>query len=719
MIRLDESVFNSESNITSLDTSITETFFEDQLQNELEFNEESRVAFREFYEALNEKADLKEVNTKFKRTMRTAMNAYLNKSSNAVTRFCMAFEKKINQDNEVIKPKLKKLDSYLYEKMDFEILYKSEDIRYEYSYLFEDYIPNPKYMDTFIYPNIDLKMIEAGRGLSDYDKLVMVEDEYNKLIDYIKSGNCYSKARGFIIQKSSEEISAEEFGKRLFDVFRSGGEELLSQVTVKDVKQARIRFTDYKKALDHVKDDFVIPSPKNYKKILEQIDALDMIYARKYFGNAEKSFEKWYSMYIALKYQQLLTLVAIHQKTLNAKMEAIMHSYIQDRNTILTVMGASTAEVSESFDVDSYAMFLLEEQFNTRDIYIEMCKATGISLTESQMSLQEVSFNNLKNFLSNIAEKISTAINNFVERITELSDRNAEFLQKNSKIILTGDTINADTKFNGYRSYDGLTAKITNMTFKLATAAEVETQAMAGKWQTPEDYIKTDLNIQGFTYKEGGDPLKTQIVNFLKGEAKTVPDEFLTKEVRSNMYGYCVNDFKALKKLVEADKESLKKFALSMDQYLATKKSGETTTAATTTTTQTATVAGGTATGNVNAAYSYEDTMAEYFHEDDGVKVEKENPGASGVKKSFNGDDEAKKEDDNSTKVIKASKSFIKVNSQKISAKMKVSVDAYKQSMKLLKWYVGEYNKVNGEKKKEQKAAKEGTNNKSISDSIK
>lgn len=123
-----------------------------------------------------------------------------------------------------------------------------------------------------------------------------------------------------------------------------------------------------------------------------------------------------------------------------------------------------------------------------------------------------------------------------------------------------------------------------------------------------------------------------------------------------------------------------------------------------------------------NASFSYEDTMTYYFNE---VEIKQDgSPNANGVPKNqaaANADNQkaeanAKKEQD--AKISKAVKSYIKANSQMLSAKMNIAVEAYRQSTKILKWYVTQYNNQTGENKNENKGKNTGNNNETISGAI-
>jgi hypothetical protein len=411
-----------------------------------------------------------------------------------------------------------------------------------------------------------------------------------------------------------------------------------------------------------------------------------------------------------------MRLTAIHHHCINAKLDALVKSYIQDRNTLIKAIGIDKAEeefVTESFDIYDYTGFLIEERYNALDLYIEAMKITGTNLTEAQIeSLQEGVMDNLKNFLSNMAGKISEVINKFGDRVNELLGDGKKFIEDNQKKLLSGQVFDNATIENYYPCPD-LIQRLGNLNFKLANAAEVEQNALEDRWQTDDDYIKSAITISGFTYDKNEGSLKEQLVNTLRGQKQQLNSKEINKQFMTEAVKYCTTDFPAIKKTLDNDKEVLKTFAKSMDTYIANKKnnSNATTTA---TTSQTQTIATGTGQAQPQESFTYQDTLDMYFHEVD-IKSN-DNPGDSKVKQSLDG---AKKKGDDLKKIATAFKSYIKVNAQLVSAKMKLAVEHRKQYMKIMKWYVKEYNAQNKEQKETNNTEQNTTNNKSISDSIK
>lgn len=706
----------SQFQIKEFDENIlSESAFERSLSLHLEFDESVRVATLEFYNTLQEaKVSYQEATSRFKAVIRQSMRAYLDKSRLEVDYFARAFEKRIENDKEIINPHLSSLKKNLQSKPSVEVLFNSDEVRYNYTFIMEDKIPNVNYMDTFIEKNIDLQAISAYKGLSDYQKLEMIEKDYNTLVEYIKSGECYSNARGNILCKKSS-ISAEDFDIELFKIYRDGGKEIYTPITVNDILKTIDRFDKYSKAIKNIQDDYDIYSSRRMKVVMDQLNRLDMINAKEYFGNSKNSFDKWYSMYIALKNEQLMRLTAIHHHYISAKLDALIKSYLQDRNILIKAIGITKAEdefVAESFEIYDYSGYLIEEKFNALSTFIEAMNITRINLDESQIEmLQEGVMDNLKNFLSNMATRISEVINKFSDRANELFDGSKKFIETNQKKLLSGQVFDNAT-IDNYYPYDDLTQRLGNLNFKLANVAEVEQNALEDKWQTDADYIKSSVSIAGFVYKENEGSLKEQLVTFFRGQKQQINSKAINKEFLTEGIKYCTTDFPAIKKTLDNDKEVLKTFAKSMDTYIAGKMNNSNATV-TATTTQAQTVATGTAqTQQANAAFSYQDTLDMYFHE---VDIKDNNPGNSGVKQSVEG---AKKKGDDLKKIATAFKSYIKVNSQLVSTKMKLAVELRKQYMKLMQWYIKEYNSQNKEEKETKNNTQKNTNNKSISDAI-
>ena len=721
MINLDDSIFEesqSQFEIKSFDERIlSESIFDRSLSLQLEFEEEVRQATVNFYRALQEKADLRSTVTVFKSTIQHTMRMYIEKSRREVNEFSKAFEKKIEDDKAIINPHLSRLRTYISDTPLPHVLYESEDTMYEYTYIMEDKVPNVKYMDTFIEKNIDLEAIDGYKGYTEYKKLEMIEHDYNELVDYIKSGQCYSYARGFILNKKETPISAEKYSNELFKIYRNGGDVLPPHVTAGHVKKAIERFDKYTKAIANIRDDFDPFTTNRMKVVMDQLDKLDMIHAKKYFSNNDDSFEKWYSMYIALKNEQLLRLISIHHHCMNAKLDALIRSYIQDRNILVKAIGINNAQdefIAENFDPYDYAGFLIEEQFNAIDMFIEATKITGLNESVTLEVLDEAVLDNLKNFLIGIGEKISETIGKFLDRVSELFSNSGKFLGANENKIKS-DFIVKDVTLSNYYSYDNLITKLGTLTFKPTTAAELETQAENDRWQTAEDYRKTALNIPGFVYKEDGDSFKDQLSNFLRGQKQDIKSETINKEIRTSMFNFILKEFPTIKEAINKDKATVKSFGREMDTYIATKKNNSNATV-TSTVTQASSITTGETTQSTNSAFTYQDTIDTYFNEVE-IKQNKD-PGDSGVQKSFN-KDEPNKKDDIIKKMSAASKSYVKVNTDKLTIKMNILVEAQKQDMKILKWYVNQYNKNQKENKKNEKENNKNNENKSIAGSIK
>ena len=715
MISLNDEIFEqSESPLVDIDENcLYDSIFDEYLALESEFNNSNREAFNEL--STYDKGNIKSAISKFNHKIRSTMRNYLEKTAFITDHYSRAFLKRYEQDSVTIKPTIKGLSKELSEKPKAEVLFVSENVRYRYSNIFRDYIPNPDYMETFVLKKIDLDKIENIKGLTNTDKLKYMEKEYTELVDYIKTGRCYYIARGKVLH-TKEEVSAEDFPNKIFKAFRSGGVELSSKVTVGDVQDAILRFGKYPAAIEEIKNDFYTVKPKQYKAILRQIDELDMIGSKLWFGDDTKSFEEFYTMYIALKYQQLLKLIAIHHQVMSAKLDALTKSYIQDRNEILAAIGISKAETDmfspiEDVGINEYAMFLIESQFNAMNNFIEMNNAVGI-INIDEEALQEAAFDNLKNFLVNLFGRISETLGKFFDVAGKKVTDNGEFLKNNGGTILSDKNAKGAT-ITGLYTYKDITNRLmTEMKFTPITPVEIEEKARANQWQTVDDYAKNGLKINGFVYKDG-QPLKEQFINYLRGAKVEMASEHLNKDLRTTMYKYCRAEIIQIRQSIEAEKSTIKQFGTTMDQYLATKKNNS---KATVTTTSTQTVQTGEttakATGEVNTAFTYQDTMDTYFNEVE-IKQDK-NPGDSGVKQSLDGN----KAEDINKKIINASKSYIKANTTKLSVQLKMSMEVYNAYMRVLKWYVRQMNteKANINKGKNQTTQ---NNNKSIGGAIK
>ena len=369
--------------------------------------------------------------------------------------------------------------------------------------------------------------------------------------------------------------------------------------------------------------------------------------------------------------------------------------------------------LNENDYIESYGYFLIDEAFNAREMFLEMTEIMCLTkpLDEASIiALNEAALDNLKNFVITIGKRIAEAIGRFISRIEQITGVDRKWLNENQANITKAGVI-TDATFNNFYRYTNVDT-IANT--KIADECnQTILEANKDKWADEEGYISTNptLGIPGFTYNAtSGNSLQDQLQSFLRGQREdNVKSDVLTQEVRSRYLAYCLEVFPAAKTTINNDKQTLKNTADNLESYIATKRSQqnvptqptETTTTQTTQTTQ-QTVASGTAastsptvnatgaTGAANASFEFE-TSETFFNEvdvkDQNTKGQNTNT-TTKVNQQVTGDGAEAKQKDEIAAISKAVRTYYRVNSKKLSAKMNVCTEAYRSRIKLLKWFV-------------------------------
>ena len=704
---------------TDLDSILSYT-----LESQSDFDDKYTEDSIEFYKSLNEAVKADTI-SKFEKLAAETYKNYSIAYQAKARRFTKALAIRIKEDYDAIEPYKDDLKKFIdTNKTSIEL----PNTRYEYTNIFDDKIPSMDAYETLKDIKIKVEDIIKFEG-SNNDKLKLLKDEYQELTDYIKSGKCFSEARGKLLG-SNKSISIEKFTTEIFNVFRAGGNVLSEQVSPKEIKEAYNRFYKYPELLNNLANNRR-DIQKGYNLFLKDIRDLDIVKLKSYFGKGSQEFEKFYALYIKLRLDQIIKISLLQDQVYAAKLQAIVDSYLQDKAIMIAACGRlqQTDEDNNKLYidiiVDEYAELIINENYNAIRMHLAMLEALGeedITINESTIiSLDEAAFGNLKNFLIGICKKISDVIERFTFRLQELTKANQRFFEGNKDKILSNVTIKETATFTNYYSYNNLMKNLAAITFKGVSSAEIEAKAEANQWQTPEDYFKTDgkPSLEGFVYNTTGGSIKEQVEDALRGKAREISSNQVNAQVRGNLYNYCTNDFSQIKSLTDADLAALKQFGQAMDTYLATSANNN---GDQVEFNSEVNVRSSSEVQAQNASFSYEDTMTYYFNE---VEIKQDgSPNANGVPKNqaaANADNQkaeanAKKEQD--AKISKAVKSYIKANSQMLSAKMNIAVEAYRQSTKILKWYVTQYNNQTGENKNENKGKNTGNNNETISGAI-
>ena len=697
------------------------SLFSNLLDSQLSFEEEYNAQLQESYSSISEAKKYDIIRTKFTQAMNIVIENYIKQQNIQIYRYINSFRKRIKEDKENIYPYLNKLKKY-----DSNEFINLGNSRYKYTHIFEDAVPDEKSLEVFISARVEVdEALSKYKTVTNLERLETLKTEYEKLVDYIKSGECYSKARAELLGINGE-VSAENFSEEIFKCFRAGGDLLSEQVTPKEVREAAERFSKYEELLKDItigKDSIWEP----YRWIKKNLFRADLEFTHDWFGESKEEFDKFYNLYINLKTTQLLRLSQLHTQVICSRFEAIAKSYIQDREILIkacSIVSSNSNDINDTNNLEEYALFLIEEQYNAIETYLAMTRAMGndnLVINESEMiALDEAAFGNLKNYLINVCERLSDVFNKFLNKIQDLTKLDEKFLNDNLNKLTSDVMIKDEATLTNYYSFSDIMAKVGMVKFSSITADEIEARAANGQWQTPEDYATQTATkeIAGFNYEAGGAPFKEQLENFLRGNKQDISSNALNPRMRANLVGFCKNDFPEIRKNIEFNQNALKTFGQEMDKYLATSANNNN---AQTTTTVQKTMTAQTGTAQQQEAFSYEDTMTTYFNE---VEIKDNTPNTvpnNQAQANANmAKQDAQEQKDQNKAVANATKSFIKVNIQKCSALMNTVMGAYRQSMKILRWYLKEYNKQtqNQEAGNRNNPTNNNQNNRTISGAI-
>lgn len=373
--------------------------------------------------------------------------------------------------------------------------------------------------------------------------------------------------------------------------------------------------------------------------------------------------------------------------------------------------------LNENEYIDSYEYFLVDEAFNARQMYLEMIETLDINvMTEAEIiALSEAALDNLKNFVITIGKRIAEAISRFINRIEQFVGVDRKWLNDNQGAILKEGVVSGAT-FDNLYNYTNIDQVVNSNICDSCNTTELETNKEA--WADEDGYLSSrESSIAGFTYNpNSGDSFQDQLQRFFRGEKQNnVPSDRLDREARVKYFQFCLQTFPAAKTTINAEKDTLKQAANDLETYIASKRSQQNNTpqptdvtgTETTTTTQQTVASGTAASGSptmnatatpANASFEFE-SQDTFFNEVDINGKPKEQNTSGNQTTTTKVDtkvDPAKKNKEEIAQISKAVRTYYKVNSKKLSAKMNVCIEAYKSRLKLLKWFVSASKKDNG-----------------------
>ena len=335
MINLNEEAFlGKEEKYTLTDESdFLESYFHAGIETASEFSEAYTEASSDLYKGIKANNGIATF-AAFKATLGDIIKAYIVKMNNRMyNQFSAAFKTRIREDKKVIDKYRKKLNNYDGKPIELSVT------RYNYSNIFNSDIPSMKVIDSYKNEREQMDMLMSST--SDESKKKAIRAEFNKIKDYISSGECYNNARASIL-KSGTPIEPENYAKAIFDVYRSGGDQVVDySIMPVQIREAVKRFYSYEKYLDAIDGDKRKVFDK-YNYILSHLEKYDMFQMKGLVYDEEVLKE--YELYIKLKADQLMHYCSLYLTAFDGKLDALANSYMQDRDILLKVCGYITAD---------------------------------------------------------------------------------------------------------------------------------------------------------------------------------------------------------------------------------------------------------------------------------------------------------------------------------------------------------------------------------------
>lgn len=345
MINLDEkAIIGTEDKYTMTEeTDFLESYFRSGLENASELSDAYTEASSDLYTALKEGV-MNSISafTSFYGACKNIFTSYMVRlNNNMYNQYSSAFKARIREDKKIIDKYKSKLNSYSGKPIELPVT------RYEYSNIFDDSIPSLKIFESFKNDRDQTNMILRNAG--DETRKQVIKKEFEEVKTYITSGDCYNNARATILKKD-DPIEACDYAKVIFDVFRSGGDQVVDYaVTPKQIQEIVKRFYSYEKYVDSI-DGMKRKVFSQYNRILENLQKYDM-YQLKGIEYDEETLRD-YCMYTKLKADQLKHYCSLYLTAFDGKLDAMANSYMQDRDTLFRICGYITSDVVEGKEED-------------------------------------------------------------------------------------------------------------------------------------------------------------------------------------------------------------------------------------------------------------------------------------------------------------------------------------------------------------------------------
>ncbi len=337
MINLNEEAFlgKDEKYTMTEETDFLDSYFNAGLEHASELSEAYADASSDLYIALKEGvANSISTFTSFYSACKNIFGAYIVRlNSSMYNQFSSALKSRIREGKKALAKYRKKLTNYSGKDIELTIT------RYDYSNVFENDIPSLNVFESFKNERQQMDMIITASG--DEMKKKTITSEFEKVRDYITSGECYNNARAAIL-KADEPIEAKDYAKAIFDAYRSGGDQVVDySITAKQIKEIAERFYTYENCIDTV-DRQKKQLFRQYNYILEHLEKYDMFQMKGLTYDNEVL--RIYELYTKLKADQLKHYCSLYLNAYDGKLDAIANSYMQDRDILFKVCGYIDAD---------------------------------------------------------------------------------------------------------------------------------------------------------------------------------------------------------------------------------------------------------------------------------------------------------------------------------------------------------------------------------------
>lgn len=332
MIKLDEdAILGSKEKYTMTEENdFLESYFRTGIENASEFSGQYSKISSDLYKSLNENVlNSITIFTTFYNDTKNIFEKYISRMNDrSYNQFSSALKRRLREDRKETDHFRRQLSNYSGKDIQVTVT------RYNYSNLYDTKIPSIKLFESFSNERyfMDVELKSCG----DEGKKKIIESELSRLIDYIRSGECYNNARAIILD-SNKPIEAQDYSKAIFDVFRSGGDQVVEYtITAKQIREITERFYKYENALKSI-DMHKKEISKMYNYLLSHLENYDL--ARIKDMTFSEDILMKYDTFIKLKTDQLIHYCALYITAFDGKIDALANSYMQDRDLLLKLCG--------------------------------------------------------------------------------------------------------------------------------------------------------------------------------------------------------------------------------------------------------------------------------------------------------------------------------------------------------------------------------------------